>query len=157
MLVVDQPLAKKARTDEDDTEDEDGTDREVVLAAVARNGYALWYAAARLHADREVVLAAVAQDGAALHYSAMRLRTNRQVVLTAVAQDGMALWFASREMKRDREVVLAAVAQDRRAVSFASTELHQLVPRLLDVRPFHSDDKIKMGGENIGDVETPPC
>ena len=53
MLVVDQPLAKKARTDEDDTEDDDGTDREVVLAAVARNGYALRYAAARLHARPE--------------------------------------------------------------------------------------------------------
>ena len=34
MLAVDQPLAKKARTDEDDTEDEDDTDREIVLAAV---------------------------------------------------------------------------------------------------------------------------
>ena len=61
MLAVDQPLAKKARQDEDDTEDEDGTDREVVLAAVARNGYALRYAAARLQADHEVVLAAVVQ------------------------------------------------------------------------------------------------
>ena len=62
MLAVDQPRAKKARQ-EDGTEDEDGTDWEVVLAAVAvaRNGYALRYAAARLQADHEVVLAAVVQ------------------------------------------------------------------------------------------------
>ena len=54
MLAVDQPRAKKARQ-EDGTEDEDGTDWEVVLAAVAvaRNGYALRYAAARLHARPE--------------------------------------------------------------------------------------------------------
>ena len=35
-------------------------DREIVLAAVAQNGFALYFAAAELKGDREFVLAAVA-------------------------------------------------------------------------------------------------
>ena len=38
----------------------DWTDKEVVLAAVAKNGWALDYAAPALQNDKEVVLAAVA-------------------------------------------------------------------------------------------------
>ena len=36
-------------------------DKEVVLAAAAQNGHALWYASTELKADKEVVLTAVAQ------------------------------------------------------------------------------------------------
>ena len=38
-------------------------DKEVVLAAVQQNGYALQYASKELQNDREVVLAAVKQGG----------------------------------------------------------------------------------------------
>ena len=48
------------------SDEEDWTDKEYVLAAVAQNGHALKYASAELKNDKEVVLAAVAQDGVAL-------------------------------------------------------------------------------------------
>ena len=43
--------------------------KEVVLAAVAGDGYALEYASDELRADKEVVLAAVTQNGWALGLS----------------------------------------------------------------------------------------
>ena len=69
-------------------------DRDFVLAAVARNGYALQHAAPQLRADREVVLAAVAQNGRVLEYASAELRANREVVLAA--QDSLA------ELRRKR-------------------------------------------------------
>ena len=51
-------------------------DREVVLAAVKQNGYALEYAAEELKEDREVALVAVTQDGDALEYGAEGLIVN---------------------------------------------------------------------------------
>ena len=44
-------------------------DREVVLAAVAQNGYALRQASAELKANRKVVLVAVAKNGNALYHA----------------------------------------------------------------------------------------
>ena len=55
-------------------------DREVLLAAVQREGGALGYATAELRADREVVLAAVQQDGYALEVASAELRADREVV-----------------------------------------------------------------------------
>ena len=52
-------------------------DREIVLAAVAQDGNALWYAEAELKGDREIVLAAVAQHGNALRYAAAELNCHR--------------------------------------------------------------------------------
>ena len=53
------------------------TDREIVLAAVQLNGYALRYAAKELRADREIVLAAVQQNGCALEDAAEERRGDR--------------------------------------------------------------------------------
>ena len=89
--------------------DEQRADREVVLAAVAQNGYALRYASVELRADREVVLAAVAQDGDALQFASVELRADREVVLAAVAQYGDALQFASVELRADRYMVKFAM------------------------------------------------
>ena len=43
--------------------------REVVIAAVGQEGWALKYATEALKGDREVVMAAVVQDGTALRYA----------------------------------------------------------------------------------------
>ena len=43
------------------------SDKEIVMAAVTQNGYALLYADASLKADKEVVMAAVTQNGYALY------------------------------------------------------------------------------------------
>ena len=99
---------------------------EVVLAAVAQNGYALMYGSDELKADREVVLAAVARNGGALWYASAELKADREVVLAAVAHYrtvGYALRSGSDELKADREVVLAAVAQNGQSLSCVSAEL----------------------------------
>ena len=98
-------------------------DKDVVLAAVRKNGIALTYTSDRLRNDKEVVLAAVAQIGEALQYASDTLKNDREVVLAAVAQDGDALRHASDALKNDREAVLAVVAQDWRALQFASDEM----------------------------------
>src|SRR5277367_2273834 len=61
-------------------------DRDVVLAAVRRNGWALAIASENLRADREVVLAAVRQNGWILDRASEDLRADREVVITAVKQ-----------------------------------------------------------------------
>ena len=67
------------------------------MAALAKD--ALKYAKEEMQGDREVVMAAVAQNGWALDYATEEMKGNRQVVMSAVAQDGRALQFASEEMK----------------------------------------------------------
>ena len=46
----------------------DWKNKEFVLKAVQKNGYALCYADISFRKDKEIVLKAVQQDGLALHY-----------------------------------------------------------------------------------------
>jgi NhaP-type Na+/H+ and K+/H+ antiporter len=85
-------------------------DKEVVLAAVMQNGWALCHASAELKADKEVVLAAVAQDGNALQHASTELKADKVVVLAAVAQDGRALQHASVKLKADKKVTIKVYA-----------------------------------------------
>ena len=59
-------------------------------------------------ADREIVLAAVKKDGQALRYAADELKADREIVLAAVKKYGRALNYASDELKKDKEIILAA-------------------------------------------------
>jgi len=59
-------------------------DKEVVLAAVKENGYALLYASEGMKNDKEVVLAAVKQNGNALQYASEGMKNVKEVVLAAV-------------------------------------------------------------------------
>ena len=83
-------------------------DKDVVLAAVQQNGFALKYASEELKKDREIVLAAVRQNGYALEY-ASELKKDREIVLAAVRQNGYALEYASEHLKADRMIVLVAI------------------------------------------------
>ena len=67
--------------------------REVVLAAVAQNGYvyALWLASAELQGGHEGLLMSVAQSRLALRLASAELQGGREVVLASVAQNGPAL------------------------------------------------------------------
>ena len=98
-------------------------DREVVLAAVEHDGWALEFATDALKGDREVVRAAVEQDGWALEFAADEMRGDREVVLAAVKQSGRAFKHAADALREDRDFVLAAVKEDGTALSFASEEL----------------------------------
>ena len=99
------------------------SDRELVLAAVQKNGKVLAHAADSLKNDRELVLAAVQQSGQALSYAAVPLKGDREVVLAAVRRSGQALAYAAVTLKNDREVVLAAVQQDGTALAHAADVL----------------------------------
>ncbi len=59
------------------------------------------HAAAELKGDREVVIAAVKRNGRALYYAAADLKGDREVVIAAVTQDVRALEFASPELQEE--------------------------------------------------------
>ena len=102
---------------------EQKADREIVLAAVSNDGYALHFAAEELKGDREIVLAAVSQDGRALQWATKELKGDREIVLAAVSDYGQALQCATKELKGDREIVLAAVSEDGIALNYATSRL----------------------------------
>lgn len=87
-------------------------EREVVLHAVRKWGWALFYADDAFLADREVVLAAVRVNGEILYIAAEELHRDREVVLTAASNHGSALLVADDDLFMDAEVVYAAFASD---------------------------------------------
>lgn len=87
-------------------------DRDVVLAAVRKDGSAIRLASPELKADKDVVLAALDSDGMALQYVSSELKGDKQVVMAAVRDNGQALYYASDEMRADKEVVMKAVQND---------------------------------------------
>ena len=102
------------------------SDREVVLAAVEKEGYALRYASDELRNDREVVLAAVAQDAYALKYASGALRADRDIALAAVSARHFlhepVLAMVAPPLRADRGVVLAAASlRLRKAIPMGSS------------------------------------
>ena len=85
------------------------TDRDIVLAAVQKQGIALKYASEALKADREIVLAAVKNNGYALQYASEDHKADREIVQAAIKIDPCALLCASEGLSADREIVLSAV------------------------------------------------
>lgn len=96
--------------------------KSMVTQTVKQNRHALKYASVPLQSDKEIVLGAVRKCGYALEY-ALELRGDKEIVLVAVRKCGLALQFASDGLKDDKEVVLRAVEQDGLALVFASTPL----------------------------------
>ena len=84
-------------------------DKEVVLVAVkhSKEGHALWCSA--FHNDRKVVMASVTSCGTSLQWASHSLRDDKEVVMTAVMNNGKALQWASDELRDDKDVVMAAV------------------------------------------------
>ena len=82
--------------------------REVALAAVQQDGFALRYASEALRADREVALAAAKKNGFALYHASEALRADPEVVLAAVRQSGSALVYASEALRADPFLARAA-------------------------------------------------
>jgi hypothetical protein len=112
-------IRKKIKDDEDVTV----RYREIVMAAVKKNGSALEYASKELRGNKEVVLAAVQQDWRALQNASDELKRDHEVVMAAVGEHGDALQYASKKLKRDHEVVMAAVKKNGSALQYASEDL----------------------------------
>ena len=73
------------RANEAEVSEELLADKEVMMAAVKKNGHMLEYASEELQSDKEVVLAAVAQKGDALCYASEGLRGDKEVMIAAAA------------------------------------------------------------------------
>lgn len=93
------------------------TDREVIFAALSKNGWIFNRLPEHLKRDEAIILAAVKQRGRVLQHVPEELRTER-VVLAALAQDGMALKFVLEPLRSKIEIVLAAVSQNGYALQY---------------------------------------
>ena len=72
----------------------------------------LRYASPRLTADKEIVLAAVQQDWYALKDAAPELKADKEMVLAAVQRHGDALRYAAPELKAEIERSAATAGVD---------------------------------------------
>ena len=97
--------------------------KNVVLAAVAKDGLSLEYVQGILRNDTAVVMAAVAQNGLSLIYAHEYHQADREVVITAVTQNGLALEYANHHLRADVQVVIAAVAADGSSLKYADSKL----------------------------------
>jgi NAD kinase len=97
-------------------------DKDVMMAAIKQDGWALKLADEALRGDKEVVMAAVTQedDGEMLEFASDRLKDDKEVVKAAVKYNGFALEFASDRLKNEKDIVMAAKEQNRGALEFAS-------------------------------------
>ena len=105
-------------------------ERDVVLAAVKRDGAALQYADDSLKGDKEIVLTALKQVKAAekftvdvLEFAESSLKKDRGFIYQAVKEDGLSLKYAAPTLKKDRRIVLAAVRENGYALEYADPAL----------------------------------
>lgn len=98
------------------------SDREAVLANIARNPRALKYLPDKFRADKDVALTAVSVDGNTIRYVADVLQTDKQLVLAALRQNGYALPYISSSIRQDRDVVLEAVRQNGYVLCYCAEE-----------------------------------
>ena len=126
-------------------------DRDFVLQAVQRNGFALQHVESNFKRDVDVVRFALAQNKDipfVLTFSSKKdeagLRARKRAakqkddeeqdlkkfILQLVQADGMLLRYASSEVRSCREIVLSAVQSDGGALEFASEDL-KCCPKLL--------------------------
>jgi signal transduction histidine kinase len=55
--------------------------------------------------DKDIVLAAVQKDGVALQFASEELKKNRKIVLAAVQENSAALAYASIELRNDKKII----------------------------------------------------
>jgi len=98
--------------------------RTCVLAAVKKNGLALDVASNNNKTDKEIVLAAVAQDGDAFSYvdKLDQMWKEKDFVLQMVKMQGSALQYAHTSLTADEEVVTAAILNKGSALQYAANQ-----------------------------------
>ena len=131
------------------------SDKEVVLAAVRRDGLALKAASEALRDDRDVVAAAIAQSGWAYAYASERLRADKSLAVEAMRGNGCALGMASECLRDDELVVMVAVKCLGSALRFASARLRakrSVVLAAIQQDPSPHNSAIKHAAVDIGVV-----
>jgi|GEM_PF-3206615 len=94
--------------------------KEIVLAAIAKNAWAFQYADDSLKKDKDFVLAAIAQNAWAFQYADDSLKKDTDFVLAVVAKNALAFQYADDSLKKDTDFVLAVVAKN--ALAFYSKD-----------------------------------
>ena len=95
-------------------------DKNIVIAAVAQDGYALRWAGSIQKKNREVVMAAVSNYGHMLTFLSeyqeeeAAFKNDQEIVMAAILQDGCALKGASELFKDNKKIVLIAVEKNGR-------------------------------------------
>lgn len=104
---------------------EQKNNKEIILAAVKKDGENLYYASDALKNDREVVLEAVTKTGAALRHASEEFRDDKDVVLKAIEERGLysVFRYASDNLKADKDTVLKAIDVYVFDLKYASLEL----------------------------------
>lgn len=87
-------------------------EKQIVITAVSQTGRAF-----QRVSDMDVVLAAVAQNGWCLQYSKGYANEKKDICLVAVSQTLNALPLVSKELQKDRDILLAAVKQQYSTVN----------------------------------------
>ena len=90
--------------------------KEVVLAAVRRDGEDLKYAPYDCLVDRGILLAAVSQNGLSVRHALQNERDDKEIALAAVRSRGDAIDFLPA-LQNDRDVQLAAMQSEHKAHS----------------------------------------
>ena len=86
----------------------DSTEKAKALVAIFNDDtFSMEEASDALKNDREVVIAAVTRNGLALEYASNHLKNNKEVVMAAVKQYGYVLRYASKELQKDEDVLRA--------------------------------------------------
>ena len=85
------------------------------------------YIPENLRGDKEIVIEAVKRDGWALEFASKELRNDKEVVIEAVKEDGRALQFASEGLRSDLDIVLEAVRNREGAIKYASEEIKEKI------------------------------
>lgn len=98
-------------------------DKEVVLAAVRHQAYALQNALEQFISDKDVVVEAYKNNPVALDYIAPEVWGNKEVVLALVQVDGKLLQKASLEIQNDKEVAITAFKQNDLARRYFGPEI----------------------------------
>ncbi len=100
-------------------------DRDVMLAAIAKEGEVVQYASEALRSEKGFMLAAIEakDDASVVQYASEALRADRSFMLAAIAKDWEAVRYASGALRSDEAVMVAAIAKDVRAMKFASAAL----------------------------------
>ena len=106
-----------------DLPDDIAKNRNIFLAVLSQDGWALQLADKSLKKDPEIVQVAVSQNGLALQYANKSLNKVPEIVREAVSQNGFALQYADKSLKKDPEIVLMAVSQNGLALQFTYESL----------------------------------
>ena len=83
--------------------------KDVVLAAVEQNGFAIQYAPLGLMMDYDVALAAVKNKGPALEFLPDSMKNNEILTRVAVCEDAMSVKFAAEKFQRDLNIIQIAL------------------------------------------------